>query len=90
MSTVRRISTFVQEQEIDDGEGFNPLVAIGIATGRGEWRIVSNEQSFEVSEGGQTFQLAAGRAALGRGPAGVVELADADGLGAGASEAEEV
>ena len=90
MSTVRRISVLVQEQEVDDGDGFHPLVAIGIARGRGEWRIVSNEQSFEVREGEETYQVAACRAALGRGAAGVVELADADGLGAGASEAEEV
>ena len=88
MSTVRRVHTFVQEQEIDDGEGFNPLVAIGIARGAGEWRAVCNDIVYEVTEGDQSFQVAAGRG--GEVLAAAVALADADALGAAASEAEGV
>lgn len=88
MSTVRRISVLVQEQEVDDGDGFHPLVAIGIARGAGEWRTVRDELVYEVTEGDQSFQVAAGRG--GEVLAADVTLADADGLGAGASEAEEV
>jgi len=88
MSTVRRVSTFVQEQEIDDGEGFNPLVAIGIARGAGEWRTVRNDIVYEVTEGEHSFQVAA--LAWAAAPAAAVALADADALGAAASEAEGV
>ena len=88
MSTVRRVSTFVQEQEIDDGEGFNPLVAIGIARGAGEWRTVCNDIVYEVTEGEHSYQVAAGRG--GEVPAVAVALADADALVAAASEAEGV
>jgi len=104
MSTVRRVSTFVQEQEIDDGEGFSPLVAIGIARGAGEWRTVRNDIVYEVTEGEHSYQVAVvvgvgdgdvgpEEVAAGRGgevPAAAVALADADALGAAASEAEGV
>lgn len=88
MSTVRRVSTFVQEQEIDDGEGFSPLVAIGIARGAGEWRTVRNDIVYEVTEGEHSYQVAAW--SWGEVPAAAVALADADALGAAASEAEGV
>lgn len=87
MSTVRRTVTTVQEQDVDDGEGFNPLVAIGIAGGAGQWRTVRDEVTFEVVEGGQVYQVAGGRGGSAR-PVGVVAVSDADVLGAAAAEEE--
>lgn len=87
MSTVRRTITTVQEQDVDDGEGFNPLVAIGIAGGAGQWHTVRNEVTFEVAEGGRVYQVAGGRGGSAR-PADVVAVSDADVLGAAAAEEE--
>ena len=87
MSTVRRTITTVQEQDVDDGEGFNPLVAIGIAGGAGQWRTVRDEVTFEVAEGGRVYQVAGGRGRSAR-PADVVAVSDADVLGAAAAEEE--
>ena len=61
MSTVRRTRTTVFEVEVDDGDGFHPEIALGIAKGLDAWTRVTDEVTYEVREGEQVYQLA-GRA----------------------------
>ncbi|MBI2764856.1 MAG: hypothetical protein HYX53_02965 [Chloroflexi bacterium] len=61
MATVRRTRTTVFEIDVDDGDGFQPEVALGIAKGLEAWTRVTDEVTYEVREGEQVCQLA-GRA----------------------------
>ncbi len=61
MATVRSTRTTVFETEVDDGDGFHPEVALGIAKGLDVWKRVADEVTYEVREGEQVYQLA-GRA----------------------------
>jgi len=61
MATVRRTRMTVFEVEVDDGDGFHPEVALGIAKGLDTWTRVTDEVTYEVREGEQIYQLA-GRA----------------------------
>lgn len=61
MSKVRKIRTTVWEADVDDGAGFHPQIALGIALGADEWEIASDTVVFHVEEDGQTWQMTAGR-----------------------------
>lgn len=58
MATVRRTRTTVFEVEVDDGDGFHPEVALGIAKGLHAWIRVADEVTYEVHEAEQVYQLA--------------------------------
>ena len=61
MATVRRTRLTVFEVEVDDGDGFQPEVALGMAKGLDAWTGVTDEVTYEVREGEQVYQFA-GRA----------------------------
>ncbi len=67
MATVRRTRTTVSEVEVDDGDGFRPEVALGIAKGLDAWTPVGEEVTYEVREGEHVYQFA-GRAPREEGP----------------------
>lgn len=58
MSKVTRTRTIVESCEVDDGEGFEPMIALGMAKGINKWEVESDSLLYQVTEGEQTFQLA--------------------------------
>lgn len=92
MAKVRKIRTTAWEQEVDDGDGFHPQIALGIAKGAGAWALVTDEVTYHVEEDGETWQVAPRRPETAPPTAGeeLVEATDGDSYGPALRERNEL
>lgn len=57
MATVRRVITLIDETVVDDGDGFNPQVAVGLARAQKTWERRTEQAIYEVTEDDNVYQL---------------------------------